>query len=76
MMSLLFNTLSRFVIAFLPKRSKRLNCMAAVTVHSDFGAQENQICQLSNGAEVRASQYEKVTFHERKGLLDTKVFVK
>ena len=24
MMSLLFNTLSRFVIAFLPKRSKRL----------------------------------------------------
>ena len=42
-MSLLFNTLSRFVIAFLP-RSKRLNVMAAVTMHSDFWAQENKIC--------------------------------
>ena len=35
-MSLLFNMLSRFAIAFLP-RSKHLNFMAAVTVHSDFG---------------------------------------
>ena len=34
-MSLLFNMLSRFVTAFLP-RSKRLNFMAAVTVYSDF----------------------------------------
>ena len=34
-MSLLFNMLSRFVIAFLP-RSKCLNFMAAVTVRSDF----------------------------------------
>ena len=33
--SLLFNTLSRFVLAFLP-RSKRLNFMAAVAVHSDI----------------------------------------
>ena len=40
--SLLFNMLSRFVIAFLP-RSKRLNFMAAVTVCSDFEAQENKI---------------------------------
>ena len=40
--SLLFNTLSRFVLAFLP-RSKRLNFMAAVTVHSDFGEQENYV---------------------------------
>ena len=35
-MSLLFNMLSRLVIAFLP-RSKRL-FMAAVTICSDFGA--------------------------------------
>ena len=42
-MSLLFNMLSRLVIAFLP-RSKHLNFMAAVTVHSNFGAQENKIC--------------------------------
>ena len=36
-MSLLFNMLSRFVIAFLPK-SKSFNLMAAVTVCSDFRA--------------------------------------
>ena len=41
-MSLLFNTLSRFVIAFIP-RSKHLNFMAAVTVCSDFGVQENSL---------------------------------
>ena len=36
-MSLLFNMLSRFAIAFLP-RSKGLDFMAAVTICSDFGA--------------------------------------
>ena len=36
-MSLPFNMLSRLVITFLP-RSKCLNFMAAVTIHSDFGA--------------------------------------
>ena len=35
--------MSRFVIAFLP-RSKCLNYIAAVTVCSDFEAQENKIC--------------------------------
>jgi len=43
-MSLLFNTLSRFVIAFFPKEQASFNFMAAVMVHSDFGAQENKIC--------------------------------
>ena len=42
-MSLLFNMLSRFVIAFLPRR-ECLNFMATVTICSDFGAQENQVC--------------------------------
>ena len=41
-MSLLFNTLSSFIIAFLP-RSKCLNFMAAVTVHGDFGAPKNSL---------------------------------
>ena len=41
-MSLLFNTLSRFVITFLPRR-KCFNFRAAVTVNSDFGAQENSL---------------------------------
>ena len=42
-MSLLFNKLSRLVIAFLP-RSKYLNFMTAVTICSDLGAQENKVC--------------------------------
>ena len=40
-MSLLFNMLSRLVIAFLP-RSKSLLIMAAVTTCSDFGALKNK----------------------------------
>ena len=36
-MSLLFNMLSRLIIAFLP-RSKCLNFMATVTICNDFGA--------------------------------------
>ena len=43
MMSLLFNMLSRFVRAFLP-RSKHLNFMAAVLICSDFGAQQTKAC--------------------------------
>ena len=42
MMSLLFNTLSRFVIAFLP-RDERLLISWLLTIHIDFGAQENII---------------------------------
>ena len=43
LMSLLFNMLSRFVIGFLP-RSNLFNFMAAVTIYSYFGAQENKVC--------------------------------
>ena len=39
-MSLFFNKLSKFVIAFFPRSS----FMAAVTICSDFEAQEDQIC--------------------------------
>ena len=42
-MSLLCNTLSRFVIAFLP-RSKYLNFVAAVTICCDFESWEKKIC--------------------------------
>ena len=41
MLSLFFNTLPRFVIAFLP-RSKPFNIIAAVTICSDSGVQENK----------------------------------
>ena len=42
-MSLFLNTLSKFVIAFLPK-SKCLNFVAAVTICSDFGDQKSKVC--------------------------------
>ena len=45
-MSLIFNMMSRFVIAFSSKENVSFNFMAAVTVHSDFGAQEIQISMV------------------------------
>ena len=42
-MSLLFNMLSRLVIAFLPRSKCLLIFKAAVTICSDFGAQENSL---------------------------------
>ena len=42
-MSLLFNMLSRLVMAFLPRSKHLLNFMAAVTICSDFGVQENKV---------------------------------
>ena len=43
-MVLLSNTLSMFVITFLPRRKKvSFNFMAAVTTCSDYGAQENKV---------------------------------
>ena len=43
-MSLLFNILSRFVIAFLPKSKCLLISWLLSLSHIDFGAQENKIC--------------------------------
>ena len=42
-MSLLFNMLSRFFHYFSFKEQVFFNFMPAVTVHSDFGAQENTV---------------------------------
>ena len=41
-MSLLFNMLSRFVIAFLPSKRLLISCLQSLS--SDFGAQENNTC--------------------------------
>ena len=41
---LLFSTLSRFVIAFLPRSNHLLIFMAAVTICRDFRDQEEEIC--------------------------------
>ena len=42
-MSLLFNVLSRLVIAFEEKEQVSFNFMAAVTICSDFGAPQNKV---------------------------------
>ena len=42
-MFLLFNMLSRLVIAFFPKKQVPFNFMASVTICSDFGAQKNKV---------------------------------
>ena len=44
LMSLLFNMLSKFLMALLPRSRHFLNFMPAVTIHSDFGARENHVC--------------------------------
>ena len=43
-MSLLYNMLSKFAIAFLPRSKCLSNFMAAVTFCSDFLAWENKVC--------------------------------
>ena len=43
-MSLLFNMLSRFAHSFSSKEQASFNFLAAVTICSDFGAQENRVC--------------------------------
>ena len=42
-MCLLFNKLSRLVVTFLPKSKRFFNFMAAATISSDFGAQQNKV---------------------------------
>ena len=43
-MSLLFNMLSRFVIAFLPRSKRLLILWLQSTICDDFGAQANKVC--------------------------------
>ena len=45
-MPLLFDILSKFIIAFLPRVKQFLNFIAAVTVCGDFGAQEKKMSLL------------------------------
>ena len=63
-MSLLFNALSRFVIAFLP-RSESLNFEAAVTVHSDFAAQENKACHCFHYFPIYLPQSDAINLRDR-----------
>ena len=43
-MSLLLNMLSRLVITFLSRSKRLFNFVAAVSICSDFGAPQNEIC--------------------------------
>ena len=43
-MSLLFNKLSRLVIAFLPRSKRLLISWLQLTICSDFGAPKNKVC--------------------------------
>src|SRR5574341_1418644 len=43
-MSLLFNMLSRLVIALLPRSKRLLISWLQITICSDFGAPQNKIC--------------------------------
>ena len=54
-MSLLFNMLSRFVIAFLPSSRRLLIPWLAVTICSDFGAPQNKVCQEFSSAQFSHS---------------------
>ena len=45
--SLLFNKLSRFVIAFLPRSKHLLKFMASITICSDFGDQKIKSATVS-----------------------------
>ena len=46
-MSLIFNMLSRLFIVFFSKEQGSFNFVAAVTICSDFGAQENKVYHVS-----------------------------
>ena len=46
---LLFNILSRLVIDFLSMNKHLLISWLAVTICSDFGAQENKVCHCFHG---------------------------
>jgi len=54
-MSLLFNMLSRFVIAFLPRNKCLFNFIAAVTICSDFGALENKLTSVESSCSLPGS---------------------
>ena len=69
--ALLFNMLSRLVIAFLPRR-KHLDFMAAVTICSDLGAKE--IKEIKEIKSVSVSIVSPSICHEVMGL-DAVIFV-
>ena len=66
-MSLLSNMLSRLAIAFLP-RVKRLNLMAAVTIHCVFGVQKNKVCHYFHFSPINMSWSDGAKCHDLSSL--------
>ena len=64
LLSLLFNALSRFVIAFLLRSKHLFNFMTAVTICSDFGAQENKICHCIHTYMMYVIMYNIINIHK------------
>ena len=62
-MALLFNTLTRFVMA--SKEQVSFNVMDAVTILSDIVAQENKICHCSHFSPFMANRREKSESSDR-----------
>ena len=56
-MSLHFNMLSSLIIALLPRRKHFLKFTAAVTICSDFGAQENKVCHCFHCSSIYLPLY-------------------
>ena len=67
-MSLLLNMLSRLVITFLPREQVSFNFMAAVTICSDFGVQENEVCHHFHCFPIYFQWSDGTGFHEVMGL--------
>ena len=68
-MSLLFNTPSRFFIAF-PPRNVSFNFMTAVTIRSAFGAQENKICHCFHSLPLLLNYEERKQKKEKREQLE------
>ena len=62
-MSLLFDMLSRFV-SFSSQEQVSFNFMSAVTIHRDFGAQENKICHCFHFFPIYSPWSDGMRYHD------------
>ena len=68
-LSLFLNTVSRFVIAFLPRNKVSFNFMTAVIVHSNFGVQENKVCHCFYFFPFYLPRHDGIGFHDLRFLM-------
>ena len=63
-MSLLFNMVSRLLIAFFSKEQASFNSMAAVTICSDFGAQKNKVSHCFHCLSINLTWRDETRCHD------------